>query len=382
MFGNRINPGTAAAILAGLTGIAVYLYWPSSQVAQRSNSTYGTTSTLTPREQARGYEHIRVETLTGAEPGFADGPRWKARFCGPTGLAFGPDHSILVCDSRNHRLRRISREGEVSTLAGGGEPGGPGGKSDGPVDSARFRYPTGVAVSPSGVIYLADTGNHRICRIQNGVVSTLAGSKAGKAEGKGSAARFRSPSALTWGPDGALWVADVGNRCVRRVDAAGNVTTPTQPPKTVRSILGDYQGNHVPDRIDAYWSATTMVRTRFLTAGRAFADNSRLGGSVLATAGLPQVYPDPENHLILLDRGEGSQVLLAGGTPMGRANSPASVDGNGDVARLTAPCALIVDEDGTTYVAEYEGNRIRRLRIPPALLLQIAAEQAQQYQGF
>src|SRR5207248_10089464 len=105
-------------------------------------------------------------------------------FAGPNALALGRDGSLYVADSRNHRIRRVTREGVVSTVAGGSEPGGPGGMSEGPAPGALFRYPSGVALASDGTLYVADTGNHRICRVRDGFVRTVAGGTAGRADGK------------------------------------------------------------------------------------------------------------------------------------------------------------------------------------------------------
>src|SRR5262249_23591665 len=185
---------------------------------------------------AVGRDDVQVDTLAGEVPGYEDGPGWRARFCGPSALALAPDGSLLVADSRNHPIRRVTRTGSGTTVAGGGPAGGPGGSGDGPAAESRFRYPCGVAVAKDGSLYVADTGNQRVCRVKDGQVSTLAGSEEGKADGTGAAARFRNPAALAWGPENALWVVDTGNRALRRVDLAGHVTTPPPPPEVVAQL--------------------------------------------------------------------------------------------------------------------------------------------------
>lgn len=373
MFGNRVPPGVIGSALAVLAGAALLLNWPEPKKIEPGGSQG---SNYVPFEQqAKGIGQVRVETLAGDEPGYADGPLWKARFCGPTALALEPDGSLLVCDSRNHRLRRVSPAGEVTTVAGGGDAGGTGGRADGAALAARFRYPAGVAVGSDGTLYIADTGNHRICALRGGMVRTLAGAAAGSADGSGAAARFSSPAALTLGPDGALWVADAGNRKIRRVTAAGQVSTPQQVPAAVRASLGDCEAPHRSEPVVATTVNTdvSLSRTRFTTASRAFSGGVRF--DVLNAAGnreAPRLFADFKKNVLLMDRGKGSPVLLAGVLDRNPVGAPASIDGRGDEARFVGPCAVVAAPDGTAYVAEYEGNRIRRVYLSEPLLYEVA----------
>jgi sugar lactone lactonase YvrE len=162
-----------------------------------------------------------VSTLAGSgSAGFRDGPADQAQFDHPSGLALLPDGALLVADSWNHRLRRIDAQGQVSTWAGTGVPG----LTEGPRLSARLYAPDGVAVGPDGTVYVADTFNHRVRRIlPDGTVQSLAGNGelllfgAGFANGRGTNARFNQPRALTLGRDGLLYVADTHNSRLRRL---------------------------------------------------------------------------------------------------------------------------------------------------------------------
>ena len=111
----------------------------------------------------------RVTTLAGgATRGFADGPGAEARFNGATGLAVDAQGNVLVAESSG-RVRRIDRTAVVSTLAGSGQGGG----RDGPLLEATFAEPTGIAVSPTGDIFVLETGNHRIRKISGSRVTTI-----------------------------------------------------------------------------------------------------------------------------------------------------------------------------------------------------------------
>jgi DNA-binding beta-propeller fold protein YncE len=170
-----------------------------------------------------------VTTFAGSgEEGDADGVGAAAQFYYPGGLALGPGGVLYVTDG-NHRIRMISPAGAVTTLAGAVTTlAGAAGFADGRGTAARFDQPMGIAVDAAGVVFVADCHNHRIRRITNGVVDTLAGSGAhGFADGVGAAAQFHDPMGLALDPTtGNLLVTDVRNRRIRSVDPrTGTVTT-------------------------------------------------------------------------------------------------------------------------------------------------------------
>ena len=114
-----------------------------------------------------------VYTLVGSGvPGFQDGVRIDAQFNHPSDISFKSDGTIVVADTLNHVIRRINVHGEVSVIAG---VPGEYGYNDGAAAGALFNSPMGVFVTKEDVIYVADTGNHLIRRIEAGVVTTLAG---------------------------------------------------------------------------------------------------------------------------------------------------------------------------------------------------------------
>lgn len=200
--------------------------------------------------------------------GFADGTggaNGSAKFNGPVGVAVDSSGTVYVGDTDNNRVRKIDTLGNVTTLAGNGQ----GGREDGtggPGGTAEFLEPTGVAVDASGNVYVADTGNGRICKIDtSGNVTTVAGAgvngprapinqQGGYADGTGGSngtAKFLAPSALAIASDGTIYVADTGNNRVRKIDTAGNVTTlagngveslggapwvPMEPPSSTRPM--------------------------------------------------------------------------------------------------------------------------------------------------
>jgi sugar lactone lactonase YvrE len=167
----------------------------------------------------------RVTTFAGAQAGYADGPGASAAFDTPSALAIDRLGNLYVADTGNNAIRKVAPDGSVSTLAGGGAPG----YADGIKRAARFNGPVGVAVDRDGIVYVADTYNDRIRRIgRDGAVTTVAGSGVpGYLGGIGMAAQFDTPSGIAVDRHGVLYVADTGNDTIRRIDATGAVTTLT-----------------------------------------------------------------------------------------------------------------------------------------------------------
>lgn len=163
-----------------------------------------------------------VRTIAGSTRGFADGLGSTARFDTPSGIAIDPRGALYVADTGNNAIRRIDANGEVSTIAGDTVPG----YRDGPGATARFNGPAGIAIDRTGRIVVADTYNDRIRVIDtNGTVRTLAGGEPGFADGPGAAARFQTPCAVAVDAQGNIHIADTGNSALRVLDPAGRVTT-------------------------------------------------------------------------------------------------------------------------------------------------------------
>lgn len=165
-----------------------------------------------------------VTTLAGFDEGFADGEGTAARFDTPSGLAVDRAGNLYVADTGNHAIRKITPLGVVSTVAGTGQAG----FHDGAAAQAQFNGPIGVAVDAHGDVYVADTYNDRIRKIDaQGRVSTVAGGeRPGNADGLGMQARFDTPTALVVDAQGIVWVADTRNNAIRRIAPDGAVTTP------------------------------------------------------------------------------------------------------------------------------------------------------------
>ena len=162
-----------------------------------------------------------VSTFAGSMEGFSDGTGAQAAFNTPSGLAIDSPGNLIVADTGNNRIRKISPLGVVSTLAGNGTAG----YADGASAQAQFDGPIGIAVDATGNVYVADTYNDRIRKITpDGNVSTVAGAGLGYADGPASTALFDTPCGIVVAADGTLIVADTGNQRLRKI-ANGEVTT-------------------------------------------------------------------------------------------------------------------------------------------------------------
>lgn len=164
-----------------------------------------------------------VTDLAGGREGRADGAGGAAAFHTPSAIAFDPGGNLIVADTGNNAIRKVTMAGVVTTLAGDGSAG----FTDGPAGQARFNGPVGVAVDKAGNVFVADTYNDRIRRIGvDGVVSTVAGNGvAGTLDGPAAAAMFDTPSGIAVDAAGVLYVADTKAGAVRRIALDGMVST-------------------------------------------------------------------------------------------------------------------------------------------------------------
>ena len=162
-----------------------------------------------------------VSTLAGSSAGNNNGTGTAAKFNNPSGVAVDSSGNIYVADTFNHRIRKISPVGVVTTLAGSSS-----GDDDGTGTAAKFNYSRDVAVDSSGNIYVADTSNHRIRKISPAsVVTTFAGSSSGDDDGTGAAAQFNNPIGVAVDSSGNVYVADTSNHRIRKISPTRVVTT-------------------------------------------------------------------------------------------------------------------------------------------------------------
>jgi len=169
-------------------------------------------------------EKISVETYAGSGfEGFKDGNALEARFKSPNGLAVDGEGNVYVADSKNHRIRKITTDGKVITIAGTGLAGNSVGKGT----QSRLNWPAGVAVDKNGNVYIADYGNHCIKKLlPNGELILLAGNGTpGYQDGKAEEALFNNPIGIYVDYTNNLYVIESKNHTIRKIDTDGIVTT-------------------------------------------------------------------------------------------------------------------------------------------------------------
>ncbi|HKQ76823.1 MAG TPA: hypothetical protein VJ810_24220 [Blastocatellia bacterium] len=237
----------------------------------------------TYNDRIRAIENGRVRTIAGGDgPGFRDGNGAEARFDTPCGIAVNTDGSLLVADTGNHRIRRVTLDGAVTTIAGTGEPE----DRDGPPAEAAFREPAGIAVRRDGMVFIAGAAGSNVRMLdlsvqQNGQsVTTLVGGGFPGAllDGEISKARLNRPSSLAFASNDALVFADTNNGLIRAIvpeaesfgfrSEPGTATIkasdirdavpprwPYDPPDAKRDIagaFGEIRGEMLPDH-DAWF---------------------------------------------------------------------------------------------------------------------------------
>ena len=268
-----------------------------------------------------------VSTLAGlaGQGGTTDGTGSAARFSRIRGIAVDSSGTVYVSDFSNHTIRKITAGGVVTTLAG---LAGSFGSADGTGNTARFGAPVGIAVDTAGTVYVADSNNHAIRKVTAaGVVTTLAGGSSGFADGTGSAARFALPSGVTVDSAGTVFVADTQNETIRQVTAAGVVTTLAG----AAGVLGGLDG---------------------IGGGARFNNPQTV---TVDSAGTVYVA-DTSNDTIRKITPGGVVTTLAG-----FIGSLGSANGFGTVARFAYPFGVAIDSNGNVYVADTTNHTIRKI---------------------
>ena len=331
-----------------------------------------------------------ISTLAGSSPAIAfgnvEGSGTAARFNALASVAVDSAGNIYVADAGNNKIRKVTPEGVVTTLAGSGAAGNANGNGA----AATFSAPSGVATDNT-FVYVADTGNHAIRKIQIAnpqAVTTLAGSTAspavfGTTNDTGALARFWNPSGLAVsGTD--LYVADTSNHTIRKVTAAGVVTTFAGTAGTTGSadlvgVLATFQN---PSAIAAEGTTNLYVADRNNNIIRKIvigtAAVTTLAGTANGTGGstdstgaaasfkLPGGLVVSGANLFVADTGNNTirQITLSGTvgvvtTIAGTAGQGVNADGIGAAARFQGPTGIGVSTGGTLYIADTNNHTLR-----------------------
>src|SRR6185436_5295034 len=257
-----------------------------------------------------------VETIAGSTEGFADGTAAEAGFNTPSGIVIDTSGNIFVADTSNNRIRKIDNERKVTTLAGSGNAG----FKDGIGSEADFDGPIGIAIDKRGVIIVADAYNDRIRRIsEHGQVTTIAGSGSpGFSDGDPSTARVITPSVVAVDDVGNIFVADTGNSAIRKITPQGEVST--------------------------------VIRNRQEVDGNSLSLRHPVGIAITHDGFLFVTH----DHGVLKITPDGVASAYAGGA-MGFA------DGLGSRARFNGPAGIAIDREGNLIVADTHNYSIREI---------------------
>jgi len=257
------------------------------------------------------------------------GPALSAQLAAPRGIAVGADGSVYVGDTENHCVRRIDPHGCMSTIAGTGAPGYGG--DGGPAVAAQLSWPGAMAVGGDGSVYVADSGNHRIRRVsRDGVITTIAGTGAAGYDGDGgpaACAALSAPRGLALGPDGGLYIGDTENHRVRRVALDGTIST-------VAGSGGEGYGGDGRAAVEAQLSVPRGV-------------------AVGPDASL--FIADCGNSVIRQVKSDGTIITIAG-------NGSEGYIGDGGLAiqaQLSDPHGVVVSREGIVYTAEPRSSCVR-----------------------
>ena len=338
-----------------------------------------------------GSTQPRIVTFAGTgQPGYSGdgGPATRALLNNPFGVVRGPDGALYVCDTMNHVIRKVTATGTISTVVGSGKPGYWGdGRS---AAAAGLNEPYEVRFDKKGNMFVVERLNHVVRRIgaKNGIISTVAGTgKAGFSGdgGPGIQAALRQPHSIQFDAQGALYICDIGNHRVRRVNLrTGIITTfagtgeqvPTPdgariedtPLNGPRAIDFDREGNLwlALREGNAVYRLDLTSKTIYHMAGtgeRGFTGNA--GPALQATLSGPKglgigpdgnVYlVDTESHSIrMIDLSKKTVELIAGTGQKG--DGP---DGDPLTCKMARPHGVFVDADGRIFVGDSEAHRVR-----------------------
>ncbi|MFL6276172.1 MAG: NHL repeat-containing protein [Blastocatellia bacterium] len=319
----------------------------------------------------------RVTTFAGTgAPGSTDGPRAAASFADPFGIAVDRRGNVLVSDGATNRIRLITPQGEVKTIAGVGE-----GYADGPALEAQFNTPSAIAFDAAGNLIIADTSNNRIRKLSADyqTVTTIAGSGAqGFKDGAASEAQFDGPIGVAVDRQGNVFVADTYNDRIRKITADGNVSTVVGSPDaasvgaaalkldTPCGVAVDALGNIFiadtgngeihkirPDGEVVHLLAqaaelSTAFPRRMRPVGLITTHDNFVYFTTAQSGGVGQVNPDDSFNFIA-------------------GSADGSADGTGELARFNRPSGIALDHQGNLFVADSQNYFVRKVDLvaPP-----------------
>jgi trimeric autotransporter adhesin len=295
----------------------------------------------------------RIRLVAGnGFPGYGgDGGRAAlAQLNYPGGLAFDSAGNLYIADTYNNRIRKVNRAGIITTIAGNGIAGFGGDGNQATL--AQLSYPMGLAVDSAGNLYLCDVSNNRIRKIAlTGVITTVAGDGGECYSGDGSQASSASldnPTGIAVDGKGNLYIADTWNHRIRKVNKAGIITT----------VAGDGEEGYSGDG-----GLAASARIRFP------------GGLAMDSANNLYIADNGNNRIRRVDS-SGTITTVAGNA----ANHKLGDDEQAEAAMLKEPTGLAIDHSGNLYIADCDNNRIRKVN-PTGIITTVAGNGTFGYKG-
>jgi streptogramin lyase len=346
-------------------------------------------------KKSRLHGSPRITTFAGTgEAGYSGdgGPATDARIDNPYGIARGPDGGLYICDMNNHVVRRVSPDGTISTVAGTGKRGYTG--DGGPATRAQLNEPYEIRFDSKGNLFFVERLNHVVRRVntRDRTISTVAGTGEKGFSGDGglaTKAKLSEPHSLEFDKVGNLYVCDIGNHRIRKVDLqtgliftfAGTgeqAATPDgaaiqgTPLNGPRALSFDKDGNMwlALREGNAVFKLDMRKQTLHHVAGtgkQGFTGNG--GPAKQATLSGPKglsvgpdgnIYlADTESHSIrMIDLAKKTIELVAGTGERGDG-----ADGVPLACKLARPHGIFVDSDGSIFVGDSEANRVRKISL-------------------
>ena len=292
------------------------------------------------------------------------GPATSASIGSPSDVTVSPSGDVFFGDILNGRVRKVSTNGIISTIAGNGDSVFSG--DGGPATSASLSLPESVAVSANGEVYIAD--DNRVRKIdKNGIITTIAGNGErdfGGDGGMATGAALRNPSGLAMSSHGELLIADYSNNKVRFVASNGTISSldsfGTSYPNAVMFFNGDvyYVGDHWVRKLSNGLGIAGRMHIAGFSGDGGLATNALFNNpKSIAASSLGEIYiADSGNHRIRKISTKGIVTTIAG-------TGNATFAGDGDLAlnaSLNNPSSIFILND-EIYIADTDNNRIRKI---------------------
>ena len=340
-----------------------------------------------------------ISTIAGnGHPGYSgdNGPAAAAQLNQPYGLAIDTAGNLYIADFGNQRVRRIGADGTITTVAGTGTSGSGG--DGGTATSAPMSGPRNLAVDPAGNLYISEFNGNCVRRVApDGTITTIAGTGVAGYSGDGGAAasaQLAFPAGLALDPSGALYIVDTVNLCIRKV-LAGNISTVCNQQKfampyiQLSGLAADSSGNlYIPESINSFVWQLSPSGTLTRVAGAPGSNvSSGDGGSALLTALLTpvDVTLDSAGDLYISEVRRVRVVAAATGiinTIAGDGIFGFSGDGGSALsAALNGPVGVALDSAGNLYIADQGNQRVREVMSSGGIISTVAGNGQATYAG-